>query len=300
MDRGVHSVFTISDELLGLTDACALVTGGAMGIGRGCALRLAQAGCHVAIADLNADQAAATSREVEGLGRRAIVVEVDVRDEESVRAMVARAVDGLGSLDVACNVVGNLSHSPKPLLDLTLDEWNSTVHRNMGTTFLCTKVEALTMIERNVRGRIINVASSSGVVGGPNVADYGAANAGVIHFTKSAAMELARFGLRVNCIIPGTHETESSRARAAESGQDPNMQRFRELAAKAPPLGRLGDPLDTGGLAVFLASNLSSYVTGHGVFSDGGVVHTTARPPVGLDMMPAALAHVERLAERRS
>jgi len=263
-------------------------------------MRAAQAGCHVAIADLNADQAAATSREVEGLGRRAIVVEVDVRDEESVRAMVARAVDGLGSLDVACNVVGNLSHSPKPLLDLTLDEWNSTVHRNMGTTFLCTKVEALTMIERNVRGRIINVASSSGVVGGPNVADYGAANAGVIHFTKSAAMELARFGLRVNCIIPGTHETESSRARAAESGQDPNMQRFRELAAKAPPLGRLGDPLDTGGLAVFLASNLSSYVTGHGVFSDGGVVHTTARPPVGLDMMPAALAHVERLAERRS
>jgi len=143
------------------------------------------------------------------------------------------------------------------------------------------------------------VASSSGVVGGPNVADYGAANAGVIHFTKSAAMELARYGLRVNCIIPGTHETESSRARAAETGRDPNMQRFRELAAKAPPLGRLGDPLDTGGLAVFLASNLSSYVTGHGVFSDGGVVHTTARPPVGLDMMPAALAHVEGLAERR-
>ena len=85
------------------------------------------------------------------------------------------------------------------------------------------------------------------------MADYGAANAGVIHFTKSAAMELARFGLRVNCIIPGTHDTESSRARAAESDRDPNMQWFRELAAKAPPLGRLGDPLDTGGLAVFLA-----------------------------------------------
>jgi 2-deoxy-D-gluconate 3-dehydrogenase len=299
MNRGVHSVFTISDELLGLTDACALVTGGARGIGRGCALRLAQAGCHIAIADMNADHAAATAREIEAIGRRAVVLEADVRDEESVRAMVREAAEGLGSLDVACNVVGNLSHSPKPLLDLTLDEWNSTVHRNMGTSFLCTKVEAIAMIERGIGGRIINVASSSGVVGGPNVADYGAANAGVIHFTKSAAMELARYGLRVNCIIPGTHETESSRARAAEADRDPNMQRFRELAAKAPPLGRLGDPLDTGGLAVFLASNLSSYVTGHGVFSDGGVVHTTARPPVGLDMMPAALAHVEGLAEHR-
>jgi NAD(P)-dependent dehydrogenase (short-subunit alcohol dehydrogenase family) len=153
------------------------------------------------------------------------------------------------------------------------------------------------MIERGINGRIINVASSSGVVGGPNVSDYGAANAGVIHFTKSAAMELARFGLRVNCIIPGTHDTETSRARAAESGRDPNMQRFREAAAKAPPLGRLGDPLDTGGLAVFLASNLSSYVTGHGIFSDGGVVHTTARPAVGMEMMPAALAHVAALRE---
>jgi 2-deoxy-D-gluconate 3-dehydrogenase len=291
---------TISDELLGLTDACALVTGGARGIGRGCALRLAQAGCHVAIADLNVDHAETTAREIEAIGRKAVVVEADVRDEASVQAMVQAAVAGLGSIDVACNVVGNLSHNPKPLLDLTLEEWNATVHRNMGTTFLCTKVEAIVMIERDIRGRIINVASSSGVVGGPNVSDYGAANAGVIHFTKSAAMELARFGLRVNCIIPGTHDTESSRARAAEAGRDPNMQRFREMAAKAPPLGRLGDPLDTGGLAVFLASNLSSYVTGHGVFSDGGVVHTTARPPVGLEMMPAALSHVERLKEREA
>jgi 2-deoxy-D-gluconate 3-dehydrogenase len=293
-------MFTISDELLGLADACALVTGGARGIGRGCALRLAQAGCHVAIADLNAEHAAETAREIEAIGRKAVIVEADVRDEDSVRAMVHNAIDDLGALDIACNVVGNLSHSPKPLLDLTLDEWNATVHRNMGTTFLCTKVEAIAMIERQTAGRIINVASSSGVVGGPNVADYGAANAGVIHFTKSAAMELAKFGLRVNCIIPGTHDTESSRARAAEADRDPNMQRFREMAAKAPPLGRLGDPLDTGGLAVFLASNLSSYVTGHGVFSDGGVVHTTARPPVGMDMMPAALAHVDGLAERVS
>jgi 2-deoxy-D-gluconate 3-dehydrogenase len=284
-------MFTIDPALLGLVDAVALVTGAGLGIGKGCALRLAQAGCHVAVADIDPQVGAKTVAEIEALGRRAVFVEADVRDEAGVNAMVARALQALGSLDVACNVVGNLSHGPKPFLDLSLEEWNATVHRNLGTTFLCTRAEAIAMVERRIPGRIINVASSSGVVGGPNVADYGAANAGVIHFTKSAAMELARYGIRVNCIIPGTHETESSRARRAT--QDAGMAKFQELAAKAPPLGRLGDPMETGGLAVFLASNLSAYVTGHGVFSDGGVVHTTARPPVGMDMQPRALAHVK-------
>jgi len=290
-------VFSLDPELLGLVDAVALVTGGGSGIARGCAIRLAQAGCHVAIADLDPERGRSSVLEIEELGRRAVFVPVDVRDETSVAEMVARTLSELGSLDVACNVVGNLSHEPRPFLDLSLEDWNATVHRNLGTTFLCARAEAIAMIERRIPGRIIFVASSSGVVGGPNVADYGAANAGVIHFTKSAAMELARFGIRVNCIIPGTHETEASRARKAQGQMDPAMAKFHELAAQAPPLGRLGDPLETGGLAVFLASKLSAYVTGHGVFSDGGVVHTTARPPVGLTMLPKALAHVAWIKE---
>jgi 2-deoxy-D-gluconate 3-dehydrogenase len=293
-------MFAIDPGLLGLVDAVALVTGAGMGIAKGCAIRLAQAGCHVAVADINPAAGQKTVAEIESLGRRAVFIEADVRDEASVQRMLAQALSGLGSLDVACNVVGNLSHGPKPFLDLSLEDWNATVHRNLGTTFLCTRAEAIAMIERRIAGRIINVASSSGVVGGPNVADYGAANAGVIHFTKSAAMELARYGIRVNCIIPGTHETESSRARREQGSEDAGMARFRELAAKAPPLGRLGEPLETGGLAVFLASNLSSYVTGHSVFSDGGVVHTTARPAVGLEMQPQALAHVEWLKRHTS
>lgn len=280
--------FAITPDLLGLHDAIALVTGAGAGIAKGCALRLAQAGCHIAVADIDDDAAQRTVAEIEAIGRRAVAIHADVRTEPTVEAMVAETLARLGRIDVACNVVGNLSHAPKPFLDLTLDEWNETVHRNLGTTFLCTRAEAVAMIKGGVPVRIINVASSSGVVGGPNVADYGAANAGIIHFTKSAAMELARFGLRINCIIPGTHDTERSRANR-QNDTDPNMHAFREAAAKAPPLARLGEPLDTGGLAVFLASNLSSNVTGHGVFSDGGVVHTTARPPVGLEMTPKAL-----------
>lgn len=131
------------------------------------------------------------------------------------------------------------------------------------------------MVERGTPGRIITIASSSGVVGAPNIVAYGAAKAGVIHMTKTLAMELAPHGIRVNCIVPGTHLTER-----AAANTDPATVAFREAAAKAPPLARLGDPLETGGLAVFFASRLSAYVTGHSLLSDGGVTHTTARPAV--------------------
>jgi 2-deoxy-D-gluconate 3-dehydrogenase len=275
--------FSIDPALLGLEDAVALVTGAGQNIARACAIGLARAGCHVAVIDLNADAGADTVAQIESLGRRAVFIEADVLDPAGVQRMVDETLERLGSLDVACNVVGNPAHAVKPFLDTTLEEWNRTVHRNLGTAFLGTKAEAIAMIERRIPGRIINFASSSGVVGAPTVADYGAANAGVIHFTKSAAMELARYGLRVNCVVPGTHWREGTET----------LSEFAQLAAKAPPLGRLGRAPETAGVAVFLASSLSSYITGHAVFSDGGVVHTTARPPVGLGMTAEAVAHVD-------
>jgi NAD(P)-dependent dehydrogenase (short-subunit alcohol dehydrogenase family) len=279
--------FAIDPDLLGLQDAVALVTGAGQGIARGCALQLAKAGCHIAVVDLDGDRGRSTVKEVEALDRRAVFIEADVLDPAGVRQMVTATLQELGSIDVACNVVGNPGHPVCPILDLDLDTWNATVHRNLGTAFLGTQAEAQAMIERQIPGRIINVASSSGVVGAPNVADYGAANAGVIHFTKSAAMELARYGVRVNCIVPGTH------SRALPPGAPlptPAMAQFRRMAEQAPPIRRLGDPYETGGLAVFMASKLSGYMTGHAVYSDGGVVHTTARPPVGMTMIPEAIA----------
>ncbi len=280
--------FSIDPDLLGLVDNVALVTGAGHNIARGCAIQLARAGCHVAVVDIDADAGKATVAEIEGRGRRAVFIEADVCEPAEVQRMVEETVDRLGSLDVACNVVGNPAHAVKPFLDTTLEEWNRTVHRNLGTAFLGTKAEAIAMIERRIPGRIINFASSSGVVGAPTIADYGAANAGVIHFTKSAAMEVARYGVRVNCVVPGTHRREGTET----------LSEFAQLAAKAPPLGRLGQAMETAGVVVFLASNLSSYVTGHAVFSDGGVVHTTARPPVGLGMTAEAIAHVEWTRER--
>ena len=286
--------FTIDPDLLGLEDAVALVTGAGHGIARGCALQLAKAGCHVAVIDIDSDNGRSTVKEVEAIGRRAVFIEADVLDPAGVQQMVQETVRALGSLDVACNVVGNPGHPPLPILDLDLDTWNATVHRNLGTAFLGTKEEAQAMIERQIPGRIVNVASSSGIVGAPNVADYGAANAGVIHFTKSAAMELARYGIRVNCIVPGTHSRPPVPGAPPPT---PAMAQFRRMAEQAPPIRRLGDPYETGGLAVFMASKLSGYMTGHAVYSDGGVVHTTARPPVGMTMIPNAISGLEWVRE---
>jgi 2-deoxy-D-gluconate 3-dehydrogenase len=286
--------FVVDPHLLGLEDTVAYVTGAGQGIARGCALQLARAGCHVAVVDVDADKGRACVAEIEALGRRSVLVEADVLDPVGVAAMIAETEARLGPVEVACHVVGNPAHAPTPLLDTTLDEWNATVHRNLGSAFLGTQAAARAMIEHQVAGRIVNVASSSGVVGAPNVADYGAAKAGVIHLTKSAAMELGRYGIRVNCIVPGTHARPDDPAAPPPT---PAMARFRRLAAAAPPQGRLGDPYETGGLAVFLASTLSSYMTGHAVFSDGGVVHTTARPPVGMTMIPRAIEHLDWVQE---
>jgi NAD(P)-dependent dehydrogenase (short-subunit alcohol dehydrogenase family) len=280
--------FRMAPELLGLEDAVALVTGGGSGVGRGHALRLAQAGCHVAIAELNEEVGERTAQEIRALQRKAVCIRADVRRKEEVTALVTRVHAALGGLDVAVNNVGN-PLTIGPFLDYTEEQWDAVFALDIKSTLFCCQAEAIAMIERGVRGRIINVSSSSGIVGAPTVAAYGAAKAGVIHLTKSMALELAPYGIRVNCIVPGTHMTEAIRATLESGGPQAD---FLRAAAKATPLGRLGDPLETGGVAVFLASNLSSYMTGHAVISDGGITHTTNRPPVGPPVRPKALAHL--------
>jgi NAD(P)-dependent dehydrogenase (short-subunit alcohol dehydrogenase family) len=278
----------VGASLFGLTDAVALVTGGGAGLAKATALQLARAGCHVAVADIDDAAAAATADEIRGLGRRATAIHADVLVEADVQRMVESARRDLGPIKVAVNVVGGVATAPKPFVDMTLEEWFVPVNRNLTSTFLCMKAEAVAMVADHVDGRIVNFASSSGVVGAPNIAHYGAANAGVIHLTKSAAMELAPYGIRVNCVVPGTHVTERNQRLLADPATSEGTREFWRLAALAPPLGRLGDPREAGGVALFLASDLSAYMTGHSVISDGGVTHTTNRPAVGLPMKPKA------------
>lgn len=285
------SDFQISSDLLGLEDQVALVTGGGAGVGRGIALQLARAGCHVAIADLDEEAARRTAQEVRALGRKAISLRVDVRKQDETKAMVARACAELGGLDVGVNNVGH-PVAFNSVLDFTEEQWDAANALNIKATLFCAQAEAISMIERGVAGRIINVASTSGITGAPSICAYGAAKAGVIHLSKTMALELAPYDIRINCLVPGTHLTEAIRNTLETGGP---QAAFLEAAARGTPMGRLGEPMETGGVAVFLASRLSAYMTGQFVVSDGGISITTNRPPVGAPALPKALAHVARL-----
>jgi NAD(P)-dependent dehydrogenase (short-subunit alcohol dehydrogenase family) len=283
-------------ELFGLTDAVALVTGGAGGIPKATAIALAKAGAHVAVADIADEFTAQTVKEIEGLGRRAIGLHADVRQPADIHAMIEETHRQLGPVTVAVNAVGGLgAATPKSFLDFTLEEWNGPIDRNLTATMLCMQAEAVAMISDRIAGRIVNFGSTSGVTAAPSIAHYGAANAGVIHLTKSAALELAPYDIRVNCVVPGTHLIDRT-GRETPTSRRPEQAEFLRQAAAATPLKRLGGAGETAGVALFLASDLSSYMTGHAVISDGGIMHTSQRPAVG-KIAPVALAGIKTRAD---
>ena len=257
--------------LLGLEGKVALVTGAATGIGKGCAVMLARAGCDVAVVDLTTDEAADTAKEIQSLGGRAIALHADVRHREQIEAMINDAVQQLGGLDVCVNNVGGMvGHRPTPFLEIGDGFFDDIVTNNLRATFCCVQAEAKSMLDRGVSGSIINISSVGGIRAVRGISPYGAAKAGIINLTMNAASELARTGIRVNAIAPGTTATERIMERAGDGSFKP--------VEEANPLGRLGRPQDMGGAAVYLASDLSSYVTGQLIVVDGGVSVNTPRP----------------------
>ncbi|MFA4837211.1 MAG: SDR family NAD(P)-dependent oxidoreductase [Dehalococcoidia bacterium] len=275
--------FVIDPDLLGLVDNVALVTGGGgVGMGRSHCVQLARAGCHIVVSDINEEGGQKTVEEVKKLGREAIFVKANVRKKDEIDNLVNQAFERFGRLDVAVNHVGDMTPG-KSFLDYTEEAWDHVVNGSLKVTLMCAQSEALAMIKNGIAGRIINVGSMSGVNGSPNVSAYGAAKAAVHQLTKSLALELAPYNIRVNCIIPASVINDAVKKQIADPATPDYIKKFWEAAAKAQPMGRLGEPWETAGLAVFFASKLSSYVTGHSLLSDGGLGHTTARPapPLG-------------------
>jgi NAD(P)-dependent dehydrogenase (short-subunit alcohol dehydrogenase family) len=276
-------------DLLGLKGAVTLVTGAGSGIGKATALLYAEAGALVACCGVIEADEAATAAEITAKGGRAIHVNADVRDLGQVRAMVAEVEARLGPLEVAVNVVGGLSgQRPKPFMDLTMEDWDAPVRNNLTSTMLCCQAEGIAMARRGTKGRIVNFASSSGVTAAPTMVHYGAAKAGVIHLTKSVALEYAPYGIRVNCVVPGTHLTPSLERQMADP-ENEGMRTFLDRVRESTPLGRMGEARETAGAALFLGSKLSAYMTGHIVVSDGGILHTSARGTVSEGLTPRAL-----------
>jgi NAD(P)-dependent dehydrogenase (short-subunit alcohol dehydrogenase family) len=233
----------------------AVVTGGGAGIGRGIAAGLATFGARVAIWERDATTSAAAASEVDGLS-----VVTDVRDPDQVDAALARTLEDLGPVGILVNNAGGVFASA--LLDTTPNGWDALLRSNLGHVLLCSQRVARSMVEHGTPGSIINVTSIEGIRAAPGFAAYAAAKAGVISLTKTAALELAPHGIRVNALAPDLTLTEGLLALTSE----PDAER----AAAMVPMGRAGHVDEMAGAAVFLASALSSYVTGQTIHVDGG------------------------------
>jgi 3-oxoacyl-[acyl-carrier protein] reductase len=238
-----------------LTDRVAVVTGGGAGIGRGIARGLAAFGARVAIWERDPETTAAAAAEVGGLG-----ITTDVRESAQVDEALARTSAELGPVSILVNNAGGVFLSP--LLETSENGWDALYRANFKHVILCTQRVARTMVANGTGGSIISVTSIEGVRAAPGYAAYAAAKAGVINFTKTAALELAPHGIRVNALAPDITLTEGM-ASVAPPGAE---ERFGFTV----PMGRPGHVDEMAGAAVFLASDLSSYVTGQTIHVDGG------------------------------
>lgn len=239
----------------------ALVTGGGSGIGRATALLLASGGAQVLVADVDADAADRVAKEIDGLAQR-----VDVSDPDSVAAMVGAAVSSFGGLDVAVNSAG-VSGGFARLPDVPLDEWHRTIAVNQTGVFLCLRAEIPAMLASG-GGSIVTIASAAGAMGVPGMASYAASKHAVIGLTKTAALEWARKGIRVNAVLPGTVRTPMLEG---FTGGDPATI---EAMGRAQPIGRLASPEEVAAAVGWLCSDAASYVTGACLPVDGGSLAT--------------------------
>lgn len=238
----------------------AVVTGAARGIGQAIAKRLAQEGADVAICDLQAEWLAETAGIVQGLGRKALPLAVDVGDSEAVNACIAEVVKVFGKVDIMVNNAGITKDTL--LVRMSDDDWDAVLRVNLKGTFLFSRAVAKHMMKQR-SGAIVNIASISGIIGTAGQANYAASKAGVIALTKSTANELAARGVRANAIAPGFISSKMTDALSEE---------VRNQYLSRIPLGRFGMVDDIANAVVFLASEQSSYLTGQTLNVNGGMV----------------------------
>ena len=269
----------------------AIVTGAASGIGAATARRLAREGAAVLIADINAAGAARVADEISAAGGRAVACETDVANPGAVEAMVARAVDAFGRLDVLHNNATLLEAGP--IDKISVEGWNRTLAVNLTAPFLGIRA-AIPIMRRQGGGAIVSTASISGLAGDYGLAAYNAAKAGVINLTRTAAIELARHRIRVNCVCPGGIATPLLGSllgdnapvphwlhRAGAGGDQESRRRYRERLEQAHPLGRLGTADEIAAAVCFLASDDASFITGAALVADGGLTSHTGIPAPG-------------------
>ena len=249
------------ENKINLTGKVALVTGASRGIGQATAIDLAKAGADIVVNFIgNEAVAQETVEKIEALGRKAIKIKANVGDADDVQAMVDEAIATFGHIDILVNNAGITRDGL--LIRMKDSDWDEVLNINLKGVYLVTKAVAKLMVKQRA-GRIINMTSVSGVTGNVGQANYAAAKAGVIGFTKTCAKELAARGITVNAVAPGFIETAMT---------DVLPEKIKEGIAATVPFGRMGQPEEIASVVTFLASDFASYITGQVLNVDGGMV----------------------------
>lgn len=241
-----------------LKDKKAIVTGAGQGIGRSIALKMAQEGADVAIAEMDPDTGSQTAKEVEALGRTALSIAVDVADQKQVQSMVKQVLGSWKRIDILVNNAG--FDRGATLLKVKEEDWDSVLGVHLKGTLNCIQAVAPHMI-KNGYGKIVNISSIYGKSGGIAAISYSSAKAGIIGLTKSVAKELGRYQINVNVVIPGLTLTPTI-AKMAD--------KYRNMIIENTPLGRIGQPEEIANVVAFLASDEASFMTGASVEVSGG------------------------------
>jgi meso-butanediol dehydrogenase/(S,S)-butanediol dehydrogenase/diacetyl reductase len=253
-----------------------LITGAGSGIGRATAIGFAQRGGAVAVADVNPDNAAVVTAEIERTGGRAIAITADLSKSAEIEAMIAQTLDAFGRLDVLHNNAFGVPPSLQktrfaPVAEIDQEVWDYTFQVGLTAVMQATR-RVLPVMQKQGGGAIVNTASISGLFGDYGIAAYNAMKAGVANFTRVVAMEYAGDNIRCNCICPGAIDTPLLQRSLT------TIQGFADETLAAIPMGRLGKPEEMANVVLFLASDLASYVTGAAIVADGGLTAKTGIP----------------------
>lgn len=261
MNEGNSRAADKEKGLFDLTGQVAIVTGTSRGLGQYLARALAKAGADLVLTSRNRDDLADFEAEVKALGRRALCLELDVRNQESIERMAADAEAAFGQIHILVNNAG--CNIRKPALDVTWDDWNQILDTNLRGSFFVAQAVARRMIAHGY-GRIVNIGSVTAVAGYAGLAPYGASRGGIRQLTMSLADDWGRHGLTVNCLAPGWFRTEQNKVMY-------ESKEWVDYLVDRIPVKRPGEPHDLDGAVVFLASEASRYVTGQILLVDGGI-----------------------------